>query len=355
MSAKTAPLPSISVTRRRCVAALTFAPLAARGAVPLAILGTSVAACDPLPDTRADTAPAWADLPGWQTEQIRGLVPALMRACYPSGARPGAAKLGATPPVWGNGQALDEATARTWLCRAFRPAPGQKMLFTGYFTITLSGARVGSAEFPVPILRRPPDAAQFDRAAILAGALAGRGLEIAWLRHPADLYFLQLQGSGQITFETGEVLTVVSAGDNGRAPISLERLFRGAGIADGDLSIPNLQAWAAANPAATRARFAIDPSFVFFRTGTATGACGAPLIPMRSLAVDPGFVPLGRPVWVRAGGLRRMMIAGDTGAPIRGAHRADVYFGTGPAAEAEGGRLYESGIAWQLVPTGWLG
>jgi membrane-bound lytic murein transglycosylase A len=50
-----------------------------------------------------------------------------------------------------------------------------------------------------------------------------------------------------------------------------------------------------------------------------------------------------------------MMIAGDTGAPIRGAHRADVYFGTGPAAEAEGGRLYESGIAWQLVPTGWLG
>jgi membrane-bound lytic murein transglycosylase A len=249
----------------------------------------------------------------------------------------------------------DEGAARLFLRRAFAPAPPQDMLYTGYFTITLPGALAPSPAFPVPVLRPPSDAQRFDRAAIMEGALAGRGLELAWLRSVADLFFLQLQGSGHIILAEGGRLDLISAGSNGRAPVATERLFGNAGLDDNDLSIPAMRAWIAANPHAGLRRLMIDPSYVFFRKGPARGSLGAPLAPLRSVAVDPRYIPLGRLLWVKAGALRRIMVASDTGAPIRGAHRADIFFGAGAEAEAQGGRLYESGMAWQLVPNGWFG
>jgi membrane-bound lytic murein transglycosylase A len=198
-----------------------------------------------------------------------------------------------------------------------------------------------SPAFPLPVLRRPANAQLYNRAEIFAGALAGRGLEMVWLRNAADLFFLQLQGSGRILLAEGGVLNVVSAGSNGRAPIATERLFGNAGLDNNDLS--------------GMRRLMIDPSYVFFSKGPARGALGAPLAPLRSVAVDPRYIPLGRLLWVKAGALRRIMVASDTGAPIHGAHRADIFFGAGAEAEDQGGRLYESGMAWQLVPTGWFG
>ncbi|MEO0633098.1 MAG: 3D domain-containing protein, partial [Pseudomonadota bacterium] len=74
---------------------------------------------------------------------------------------------------------------------------------------------------------------------------------------------------------------------------------------------------------------------------------------MRSVAVDPAFVPLGAPVWVEKDGrdpLRRLMIAQDTGSAIKGAQRADVFFGTGDQAGRAAGRLKDPGRMLVLMP-----
>jgi len=299
-------------------------------------LALPLASCAAYPST----PPAWEDLPGWQEERVATALPALLSAC-----------LGRLPPY----VCTDEAAARAFLRTAFTPAAPQRVDFTGYFSISLPGARSPGPRFQTPVLRPSAESGRYDRAAILGGALAGRGLELAWLRNPADLFFLQLQGSGRITLEEGGVLDVTSAGSNGRAPIDTARLFATADVPNNDLSITALRAWVASHPGQGLRRLAIDPSYVFFREGRARGASGALLTPMRSLAVDPASFPLGRPVWIAAGRLQRLMVAQDTGAPIRGARRADIFFGAGPAAEVEGGQLDTTGYAWQLLPTGRVG
>jgi membrane-bound lytic murein transglycosylase A len=315
----------LTIGRRACLAGLT-----------LPIVGCAALPARP---------PSWQELPGWQSERVSAALSAITAVYDPKS------------PFRRAAQSLtvgDETAARLFIERAFLPIAPQRMLYTGYFTITLQGATRPSPEFPVPILRTTQDAARFDRRAILAGALAGRGLELAWLRDAADLYFLQLQGSGRIILEGGDTLNVVSFGSNRRPPIATERLFANAGLADNDLSITNLRAWIAANPRAGQHRLELDPSYVFFQEGPARGASGALLLPLRSMAVDPRYISLGRPLWVKAGPLQGIMVASDTGSPISGPNRADIFFGAGPAAEEQGGRLYETGIAWQLAPTGWF-
>jgi len=243
-------------------------------------------------------------------------------------------------------QAPSEAAARDWLRRRFVPVALPHLLYTGYFEITVAGARAPGGGFLTPVLRRPRDAGAYDRAAILGGALDGRGLELAWLRSPAELFFLQLQGSGRVALAEGGMLRLASAGSNGRPAVPTEVLF---GSAADDLSIPGLRGWAARHPAQAAARIARDPSYVFFRPSNAgpVGSNGERLTPLRSLAVDPAVIALGSPVWIDGGGLRRLMFAQDTGAGIRGLH-ADIFFGAGPSAEDVGGHLHEVGRAWRL-------
>ena len=83
------------------------------------------------------------------------------------------------------------------------------------------------------------------------------------------------------------------------------------------------------------------------------GAMNRSITTMRSIAVDPSFVPLGAPVWIEKDGkgpLRRLMIAQDTGSAIKGAQRADVFFGTGDAAGRAAGRLRDPGRMYVLLP-----
>ena len=95
--------------------------------------------------------------------------------------------------------------------RSRRLGPG---LVTGYYEPELRGAERPSAEYPVPLYALPPDPAlrQADRAAIEAGALAGQGLELAWVDDPVDAFFLQIQGSGRVRLPDGRVLRLGYAG-----------------------------------------------------------------------------------------------------------------------------------------------
>jgi membrane-bound lytic murein transglycosylase A len=238
-------------------------------------------------------------------------------------------------------------------------------LFTGYYEPELQGSLTRSGRFAWPIYARPPelrDGVQYlSRAQIEGGALAGRGLEIAWLDDPVEVYFLQVQGSGRIVLPDGRVLRVGYGGRNGHAyrSIGQELIRRGTHSFD-QVSAQEIKSWVRRNPGAGAALLHTNPSYVFFRKlkdlppeKGPIGAMGRPITGMRSIAVDPAYVPLGAPVWIEKDGrdpLRRLMVAQDTGGAIKGAQRADIFFGTGRAAGEAAGTVKDGGRMLVLMP-----
>ncbi len=251
----------------------------------------------------------------------------------------------------------------------FRPVlieDGQPALFTGYFEPELDGSRTRSARYRYPVYAMPREARNTNlwltRRQILDGeALQGRGLEIAWVDDPVELFFLQIQGSGRIKLPDGSFIRVGYAGANGHPykSIGVELVRRGVYGAH-QVSAEVIKNWVRRNPIEGRELLLHNPSYVFFRTVNEVPADKGPLGAMnrsvttlRSIAVDPAFVPLGAPVWIEKDGsnpMRRLMIAQDTGSAIKGAQRADVFFGTGDAAGRRAGRLRDPGRMLVLMP-----
>ena len=266
------------------------------------------------------------------------------------------------------GDVGDEApAARSFFELFFKPVLiGQPpALFTGYYEPELQGSPVRTPRYAWPIYRRPPELRDgqvyHDRAAIEAGALRGRGLEIAWLDDPVEAFFLQIQGSGRIVMPGGRVTRVGYAGRNGHGykSVGLEMVQRGTHTLD-QVSAQEIRAYVARNPQAGAALLNVNPSYVFFRKlpdlppeKGPIGAMGRSITTMRSVAVDPDFTQLGAPVWIEkegAGALRRLMVAQDTGGAIKGAQRADIFFGTGQAAGDAAGTIKDGGRMLVLLP-----
>ncbi len=176
------------------------------------------------------------------------------------------------------------------------------------------------------------------RAAIEGGILRGRGLELAWLDDPVDVYFLQVQGSGRIRMPDGEVIRVGYAGRNGHAyrSVGQEMVRRGTHTVD-QVSAQEISAHVRQGAGADLLN--INPSYVFFRRlddlpaeKGPIGAMGRSITTFRSVAIDPDFTPLGAPVWIEKDGanpIRALMVAQDTGGAIKGPQRADIFYGTG--------------------------
>jgi len=259
------------------------------------------------------------------------------------------------------------AAARTFFELFFKPVLiGQPpALFTGYYEPELQGSLTRTPRFAWPIYRRPPDlrdgTVYHDRATIESGVLRGRGLEIAWLDDLVEAFFLQIQGSGRIVLPDGSVMRVGYAGRNGHAyrSVGQEMIRRGSHTLD-QVSAQEIRAHVARNPTAGAALLNVNPSFVFFRKlpdldpdQGPIGAMGRSITTMRSIAVDPAFIPLGAPVWVEKegrGAFRRLMVAQDTGGAIKGAQRADIFFGTGEAAGEAAGTVRDGGRLLVLLP-----
>lgn len=238
-------------------------------------------------------------------------------------------------------------------------------LFTGYFEPLLRGSREPDDRYRYPVYRLPPEARGqpwLSRRAIeQEGALEGLGLEIAWVDDPVALFFMQVQGSGRIRIGPGDVIRLGYAGSNGRNYTSVgQRLVTMGLFQPHEVSADVISNWVSANPVAGQELLWTNASFVFFRelSGHAPelgplGAMNRPLTQMRSIAVDPAFVPLGTPVWIEKGGadpLNRLMVAQDTGSAIKGAQRADVFYGTGRIAGRRAGRIRDGGRMVVLLP-----
>lgn len=242
-------------------------------------------------------------------------------------------------------------------------------LFTGYFEPELRGSKTKSGPFVYPIYQKPKDLVDgqpyLNRAQIESGALRGRGLELAWLADPVDVFFLHIQGSGRIVLPNGTVMRVGYAARNGFAYASVgQELVRRGVMKDSQVSAGAIRAYVKANPNRGGDVLNINPSYVFFREikdlskeDGPIGAMSLPITPLRSIAVDPQFVPLGAPVWLEKGGakpMNRLMIAQDTGGAIKGAQRADIFFGTGQAAGDAAGNIRDTGRMIQLLPNGFI-
>ena len=231
---------------------------------------------------------------------------------------------------------------------------GQDALFTGYFEPELDGSRTRTSRYRYPVYKMPPEAKEIRpwlprRQILTSGVMSGRGLEIAWVDDPVELFFLQIQGSGRIRLGKGQTLRVGYGGANGHEyrSIGVELIRRGI-YNKHQVSAQVIKNWVKRNPVDGPELLMHNPSYVFFRELTKLpadkgplGAMNRSITTMRSIAVDPKFTPLGAPVWVEKDGdnaLRRLMIAQDTGSAIKGAQRADIFFGTGdqPGAPPDG-------------------
>jgi membrane-bound lytic murein transglycosylase A len=251
---------------------------------------------------------------------------------------------------------------------------------TGYYEPEIEGSRVPLPGY-VPIYRVPPDLVRctkadgttgrgridpttgtctlyFTRAEIEDGALAGKGLELAWAKDPVDLFFLEIQGSGRIHFPDGTEMRVGYAGQNGRDYVAIGRLLRERGILPpGGANMESIKAWIRANPDQGRELMRENLSYVFFKELTGPGPLGAlnvPVTPRATVAADPNYTPLGAPVYLKldrreADGL---WVAQDTGGAIKGPNRFDTFWGAGPEAVAIAGGMSGSGEALILIPKG---
>jgi membrane-bound lytic murein transglycosylase A len=299
-----------------------------------------------------------AALPGWEAEDHAAAFAVVRRACAQS-PRLGASRACAEAESRGG---LGERSAKSFLETRFRAEPvGGEGLLTAYFAPAYDARRRPDAEFSAPVRPSPRDpAAAPDRAGIEREPADDA---LAWMR-PEDLFFLQVQGSGTLTFPDSARERAVFAASNGRAfvaiarPMVAERL-----IAPSEAG--RLHAWLAAHrgPDADAA-MDLDPRYVFFRLvpddgAEPRGAAGAPLIPGRSLAVDPASHAFFELFWIDAGdpalpgarpGYQRLTVALDTGGAIKGPVRADLYIGRGPRAGQEAASVRHALQLFRIVP-----
>ncbi len=323
----------------------------------------------------------WSEIKGWTVDNHATAFATFLRSCK--------AVVRGTPPQHAgqpfyaalqsvcrravNSPPLDRAAARNFFERNFRPmriAPlGEDNGFlTGYYEPIIEGSRVPNAEFKVPLYRTPSGLTKpyYDRAAIEDGALAGRKLEICWLKDPTDLFFAQIQGSAKVKLvEDGRVLRLNYSGHNGWPYTPVGRILIAREIVPKEeMSMDRIREWIEDNPKEGKELRRRNKSYVFFReTGLAeheqpVGAQGVSLTPGRSIAVDKSIHIYGTPFFIEAelpidnerseNRFQRLMVAQDTGSAIRGPARADLYFETRDTHVA--GRIRHPGQFTILIP-----
>jgi membrane-bound lytic murein transglycosylase A len=338
----------------------------------------------------AGVRPAPLDMPG-MTEAKAAAALAAFRISCPSLMRREDASGLTRPGDWWTAcdaaPAWPDAIAASFFQTYFEPAEvGDGSSFiTGYFEPQIKGSRTRLPGYDVPVYRKPDDLIEidaataaatgqprrgrmvngvlvpyFERSEIVAGALAGRGLEIGWAADEIEFFFLQIQGSGRLLLPDGGVMRIGYGGQNGREYVGIGKLLKDRNLlGDHPASMQGIVAWLRANPVQGRAIMNENKSYIFFNELTGPGPLGAlnqPVTPEITVAADPRFVPLGAPVLLsvdrpEANGL---WIAQDTGGAIKGANRFDTFWGAGDRAAVTAGGMSAKGKAWILLPKGSL-
>lgn len=337
---------------------------------------------------------SFADLVGWAEDDLRQAWPAFIASCDVLGKRAVWKEVCASAVMV---NAEDVTEVRNFFEGQFIPhvvnnADGSMSgTVTGYYEPLLRGSRTRNCKYQIPLFRVPEDLLTIDLSAVypelknmrLRGRVVGNkvvpyfsraeitdknslaGKELVWVDNAVEAFFLQIQGSGRVYLEeTQETIRVAYGDQNGHPYKSIGRFL----VERGDLkleqaSAQGIAAWAVANPTRVQELLNVNPSVVFFKEEKLTaaskgpkGALGVPLTAQRSIAIDAQFIPLGVPVFLSTTQpnsdlpLRRLMLAQDTGGAIRGAVRADFFWGFGAEAGERAGKMKQVGLMWVLLP-----
>ena len=351
-------------------------------------------------------------LPGWSTDDMASVWKAFINNCKGL-MRPVSGGLTlparATPKAWQpvcaaaqqqglNENSADGAAVRQFIESQLQPwrvldaagKPAQNTV-TGYYEPLVRAARKPQGAYQWPLYEAPTDlltidlgevypelagkrirgkldgtrVVPYDTRAEIASSASRQPPAIVWVDDPVEAFFLQIQGSGRAQLPDGSMTRLAYANHNGRPYASIGQWLVNQGeLTLSQASMANIKAWAQRNPQRVQEMLNANSAMVFFREEIIRdpelgpkGAYSIPLIAQRSIAVDPTFVPLGTPVFLSTTmpgsgqPLRRLVFAQDTGAAIKGAARADFYWGFGDEAGAQAGRMKQRGDMWVLWPT----
>ncbi|KAE9528917.1 murein transglycosylase A [Testudinibacter aquarius] len=237
----------------------------------------------------------------------------------------------------------------------------QNVLMTGYFSPVIHARRTPQGKYQHPIHALPTDK-RYSRAQIYAGALNGKGMELAYSDSMLDNFLLGVQGSGYVDFGNGTLNYFAYAGQNGFKYQAIGRLLVEQGeIEKEKMSIQAIRDWANRNPSRLQGLLEQNPSYVFFKNdpnGKVRGSAGIPLVPLASLASDRSVIPSGSVLlveeplidnkgnWTGQHQLR-LMVALDVGGAVKGQH-FDLYQGIGDDAGHRAGLMKHYGRVWLL-------
>ena len=278
--------------------------------------------------------------------------------------------------------------------RAAGRAGNKKTLFTGYFEPIYSGSLVIDDTFKYPLYRNPDDLVKIDLSLFsskfkgqkitarieekrvlpyysrnhieVKNTLKGRNLEIAWLKNPLDVAFLHIQGSGKLRLPDGKTISVGYRASNGRPYRSIGRYILDKGfLTKEQMSMQGIRRYLSEHPDVIEEVLEYNQSYVFFRTleNGPVGSLNVPVTPGRSLALDSRLFPRGalafiscRKPDVNSQGeitgwhkFSRFVLNQDTGGAIKGAGRADLFWGSGPYAELAAGHMKHDGELFILI------
>ena len=312
-----------------------------------------------------------ASLPGWAAEDHLSAFDAWLAGCGVARAAPARVQCDRALQLRRTSKPVTPSAARAFFESGFtviaaETADGRPGLLTSYFAPEYPARRAADREYDMPVLARPAGWTRGQTLPVRADIEAAPPMPaLAWMK-AEDLFFLQIQGSGYLTFEDGSKARAAYAADNGRPFVGIARPMAERGLLPANgTSGDAIRAWLAAHrgPEA-REVMALNPRYIFFRLdpddgGHPAGAAGVPLPARRAIAVDPAHWTYGDLVWIGAdggnlrgarGSYQGLVVALDTGSAIRGPVRADLYMGRGVAAGEEAGTVRHPLRMWRLVP-----
>lgn len=346
-------------------------------------------------ETTLDLKPVrFEDLPLWTQDHQAEALPAFLKSCAVIDKKDGEQSMGlatgvsyadwqkachATTQIHDTGDTAVRAYFETYFT-PYKVRSTSEGLFTGYYEAQLHGSLTRKGPYQTPLWQRPDDMLTIDlgdfreslkgqkitgkidghsfvpydeRAQVARGSLLHRAKPLVWVDDPIGAFFLEIQGSGQVSLDNGNVIRVGYDAQNGHGYTPIGRVLADRGELERPVTMQKIRTWLATHPDRAQEVMDTNPSVVFFRKSERDGAVGAQgvtLTPGRSLAVDRSYLPLGVPLWLVTPQVNRLVVAQDTGGAIKGAVRGDLFMGAGPEAEAWAGRMQDAGTYYILLP-----
>ncbi len=302
---------------------------------------------------------SWREIPGWQNDNFVEVLPAILRTCEraPQDMIRFCQKL--------NNHVHDDNVAlRQFFEQNLKPyrvtsygSPQGKI--TGYYEAELTGSRERENGAQVPIYGLPDNyraghktntRAEIEEQCVDAPV-------IAWADDPVELFIMHVQGSGRLTTVDGQVIHLGYAGNNGYPFKGIGTILKEEGI-QGLNSMPQIRSWLQNNPIEAQKYMRQNKRYIYFREifgDTPYGTAEVVLTPERSVAVDTDYIPMHTLMFLNTTKpdktpVRKMVVAQDTGAAIKGPIRADYFFGHGEGAFQMAGQMNQVGTYYILKP-----